>query len=308
MQDTENRHFERRLVLWLSMYLSAPGAVYRYNREFPRRATSNPTEWTHCFVGISGQFPPCLCGRRQTSLDPVKDPLRIPRVLEALSAAWEAQPDLTLPQLYGVLESRGVAWNSTDDEVLDALDALVADVPSRVDAEAPGRYLVETEQPAHRVTLDPWWAAVRPVSGRGSGPAQPTVWRHGAIRRCMVGQPLTVLDADGAVHRFGLVGRISVLADTVDAPTTVTTLTGLRHSDLDGHVYHLQLDGDDHAGTSVLVDRSLWVFDVSRRELHRDRVRWTRLARAEVGEELVVEQQGGAPVRLPVLCRITLLE
>jgi hypothetical protein len=239
----------------------------------------------------------------------VKDPLRIHRVLETLSQAWESQPDLTLPQLYGILESRGIGWSSTDDEVMDVLSALVAERPSILTADAPGRYLVETEQPAHRITLDPWWTAVRPArQGPGSEAPQPVVWRHGGIRRCAVGQPLTVLSATGTVHRFGLVNRITVLAPTVEAIDSAPDLSGLRRSDLDDHVYLLRLAGDEHAGTTVLVDHALWVFDISRRQVHRERMRWSRLVSATVGSELVVDRPDGGLLRLPTVEQVTVLE
>mgnify|MGYP005982897501 CR=1 FL=1 len=239
----------------------------------------------------------------------VKDPLRIPRVLETLAQAWESQPDLTLPQLYGVLESRGIGWNSTDEEVVDTLSALVAERPSRLTADAPGRYLVETEQPSHRVTLDPWWAAVRTARrGPETEVPQPVVWRHGGIRRCAVGEPLTVLSADGTVHRFGVVGRITVLAPTVESVDTAPDLDGLHHAELDGHVYLLRLAGDEHAGTTVLVDHALWVFNVSRRDVRRERMRWSRLVSATVGSEFVVDRPDGARVRLPAVEQVAVLE
>ena len=65
----------------------------------------------------------------------VKDPLRIPRVLDAVRSVWEAQPDLTLPQIYGILETRGIAWNSTDEEVVEVLDALASERPARLPAD-----------------------------------------------------------------------------------------------------------------------------------------------------------------------------
>lgn len=263
---------------------------------------------------------------RAITMGGVKDPLRIPRVLETLSQAWERQPDLTLPQLYGVLESRGIGWNSSDDEVTDVLDALVAERPSHLTSDAPGRYLVETENPQHRITLDPWWAAVRPGrTGRTSrtqdataqdardardarDAPQPTVWRHGGVRRCVPGQPLSMLDAEGTVHRFGLVTRISVLSPTVSSPTDAPDLDGLTHDRLGGHVYLLRLAGDEFAGTTVLVDRSLWIFDVSRREVQRDKVRWSRIVSAAVGAELIVERHGGGLLHLPVVEQVTVLE
>jgi hypothetical protein len=239
----------------------------------------------------------------------VKDPLRIPRVLETLSQAWESQPDLTLPQLYGVLESRGIGWNSTDDEVMDVLSALVAEKPSVLTADAPGRYLVETEQPSYRVTLDPWWTAVRPArQGPEAEAPQPVVWRHGGIRQCAVGQPLTVLSATGTVHRFGLVNRITVLTPEVEAIDSAPDLSGLRQADLDDHVYLLRLAGDEHTGTTVLVDHALWVFDISRRQVRREKVRWSRLVSATVGSELVVNRPDGGLLRLPTVEQVTVLE
>lgn len=259
----------------------------------------------------------------------VKDPLRIPRVLDAVRSVWEAQPDLTLPQIYGILETRGIAWNSTDEEVVEVLDALASERPARLPADltvgsgGSGRFLIDTEQPAHRVTIDDTWAAVRPArSGptpragrkRGSGGSggsvsaempQPTVWRHGGVRTASVGGPLTILDTDGFVHRFGLVSRISA----VDAPAgAVTSLSGLRRDALDGHVYHLQLVGDEFAGASLVVDRTLWLFDVSRRAVDRDSFRWISLVTAEVGEDVRVKLADGTTLRLPELERITVLE
>jgi hypothetical protein len=252
----------------------------------------------------------------------VKDPLRIPHVLDTLRRAWEAQPDLTLPQLFGVMENRGIAWNSTDDELTAALDSLIAERPARLPMEVSStgeRFLVETEQPAHRITLDDSWAAVRPAGrgpGRGADMPQPTVWRHGGLRSCAVGRPLSILDTDGNVHRFGLVSRITgitgITGYTGDAggsgATGVTSLTGLRRRNLDGHVYHLQLAGDEHNDTALVVDRSLWIFDISRRAVDREHLQWTRLVRADLGEEVVIALQDGRTLRLPELSRITVLE
>ncbi|MEL4165038.1 hypothetical protein MTQ16_09435 [Corynebacterium bovis] len=156
------------------------------------------------------------------------DPTRIPAVTRLLRMAWEAQPGLTLPQVFGLLEARGIGWGSTDGEVRAALTDLLdehpyqlrghsaavsaADIPAAADVPAAtdttgaaaaadaaprpgtppderpatlaatlpgplpgprdtpltGRFLVETEQPAHRVTVDPWHVGVRrTVPGTG---------------------------------------------------------------------------------------------------------------------------------------------
>jgi len=240
----------------------------------------------------------------------VKDPLRIPGVLAALGRAWEAQPDLTLPQLYGQLESRGIAWNSTDDEVTTALDDLTADHPARL-ADIPGapettRVLVVTEQPDQRITVDGTRIAVRraPAPGSHGRVPQPVIWTHHGIRRCTVGQPLVVLDSADIPHHLGLVAGLT--AGSADpAPAS---LTGLRRRDLGGHVYLIELDGDELAGTTVLVDRTLWLYDIGRRDVRTDRLSWARLVAGDIGEPLVVALQDGRTLRLPEVTGITVLE
>lgn len=104
----------------------------------------------------------------------VRDPLRIPGVVNELLATWEAVPDLSLAQLWALLEARGVALNSLDEEVVDALRAVRLRHPSSVsfsslvdDATSPpSPVLVEVEGPDRRVTLVP-----RTVPGHSSGGA-----------------------------------------------------------------------------------------------------------------------------------------
>jgi hypothetical protein len=241
---------------------------------------------------------------------PVKDPLRIPGVLAALRRAWEAQPDLTLTQLFGQLESRGIAWNSTDDETLTALTGLADDHPGRL-ADIPGapdrtRVLVVTEQPAQRVTVDATRIAVRrsPAPGTRGRVPQPVVWTHHGIRRCAVGQPLVVLDSSDIPHHLGLVSSLTALEGTA----AVDSLDGLRRRDLDGHVYLLELAGDEFAATTVLLDRTLWLYDIGRRDVRTDHLRWARLVSATVGEPLMVALQDGRTLRLAEVERVTVLE
>lgn len=93
----------------------------------------------------------------------MRDPLRIPGVVNEMLATWEAVPDLSLAQLWALLEARGVALNSLDEEVVDALRAVRSRHPSSVsfsslvdDATSPrSPVLAETEGPDRRVTLVP---------------------------------------------------------------------------------------------------------------------------------------------------------
>ena len=52
------------------------------------------------------------------------DPTRIPGVLDAVRRAWEGQPDLSLPTLFGVLANEGIGWGSTDEDLVTALAAM----------------------------------------------------------------------------------------------------------------------------------------------------------------------------------------
>lgn len=56
----------------------------------------------------------------------MKDPTRIPGVMQVLQQAWEAQPELSFAELFARLEPLGVARNSSDEELLAALHAELA--------------------------------------------------------------------------------------------------------------------------------------------------------------------------------------
>jgi hypothetical protein len=62
------------------------------------------------------------------------------------------------------------------------------------------------------------------------------------------------------------------------------------------------------AGTTVLVDRTLWLYDIGRRDVRTDRLSWARLIAGDIGEPLVVALQNGRTLRLPEVTGITVLE
>lgn len=66
----------------------------------------------------------------------MKDPTRIPGVMRVLQRAWEAQPELSFAEFFARLEPLGVARNSSDEELLAALQAELAVHPW---AFEPGR-------------------------------------------------------------------------------------------------------------------------------------------------------------------------
>ncbi|RRO80514.1 hypothetical protein CXF38_06380, partial [Corynebacterium bovis] len=142
-------------------------------------------------------------------------------------------------------------------------------------------------------------------TGEGSTPAptappQPVAWRYRRIRACRAGEPLVVTDAEGIDHRLGLVARISVIDHTA---TPLTDLTGLRRDALADRTFLILFDD----GSTALVDRSLWVYEVGRRDISHRRLRWRRLSSAAVGAPLVVQQQGAAPATLGTVAEIVRL-
>lgn len=264
---------------------------------------------------------PHLRGR---TLARVKDPRRIPEMVDALTRLWEARPDLTLTQLLSLLETHGAGWNATDAEALGVLRELTARTPANLrdipgaltgtghDSRVAGRYRVGTEDSTGRadqlITLCADRVAVRRIPGSRSDALhtypQPVVWNHGGVRTCAVAHPLVISDSDGAPHHLGLVSSITVLA-TPGEDAGISCLDGLTRSTLTatGAVHLLELDD-----ATVLLDRTLRLFTTARRELHREQLRWTRLLTCSVGSPLRVALPDGGVRELPGLRRITPLE
>lgn len=243
----------------------------------------------------------------------MKDPARIPLVIAELNQTWEAQPDLSLPTLFGLLENRGIGWGSGDRELIEALQALRHEHPVQLrgysraaapsaETEVPGRFLVETESPAHRVTIDPFRVSVRRVTHEKEQP-QPGVWGFERIRRCRAGDPLVLTDTAGIDHRLGVIFRITLINE--DPGAEVATLDGLARLDIEDRVYQLLLaDGD-----SALLTHGLSVFNVARRSLAHRHLKWERLLTATPGKRLRVREAGsGQTVDLGMLEKIIPLE
>ncbi|MEL4212409.1 hypothetical protein [Corynebacterium bovis] len=221
------------------------------------------------------------------------DPTRIPAVTRLLRMAWEAQPGLTLPQVFGLLEARGIGWGSTDGEVRAALTGLLDEHPYQLRGHSAA--VSATDVPAADVP-----AATDATGAAATAPPQPVAWRYRRIRACRAGEPLVVTDAEGIDHRLGLVARISVIDHTA---TPLTDLTGLRRDALADRTFLIVFDD----GSTALVDRSLWVYEVGRRDISHRRLRWRRLSSAAVGAPLVVQQQGAAPATLGTVAEIVRL-
>lgn len=212
----------------------------------------------------------------------MKDPTRIPVVLEELRAVWEGQPDLSLPTLFGILANHGVGWGSEDEELLRVLREMSLRNPPRLSTPLGGRYLIRTESPANRITIDPFRITVR-RQGPGRESTQPGVWHYSTLTRCMVGAPMSVRDIEGIDHRLGVATGIELLDP--DPAEFIGDLSGRSRERWGDEVVHLLLED----GTVLLLGRKLEVFTAHRRDLEHHTLSWTRLIRARVGEGLTVE-------------------
>ncbi len=220
------------------------------------------------------------------------DPTRIPGVLDALRRTWEGQPELPLSTLFGMLENRGIGWGTDDGELLRVLGELERVHPARLpmrEARPAGRYLITTQGPEHRVTVDPHRVIVRRIMPDRRA-AQPGVWDYRAIRPTGPATPLVITDAGGIEHRLGVVRHITLL-DAAPAPE-VTDLGGLRRREVGEAVHLIRLAGGDLA----LLDHGLELFRRGRRSLERESLRWEEVGTCRPGGELSVRLRGGGGV------------
>ena len=219
----------------------------------------------------------------------MRDPLRIPGVLDVLGRVWEGQPDLSLPTLFAMLANRGIGWGATDEDLLRELHAWEVTHPGRLpllDARVTARYLLHTEEPEVRVMVDPWRVIVR----RPGVSAQPGVWAYATLRPASVGGPLVVTSAEGIDHRLGVLRRITLI--DAEPTASVDTLDGVARRDLGDAVHLLRLEDD----TTVVLSHGLDVFAPARRHLEHESRTWETLVSCTPGLPLVVQPPGGGPV------------
>lgn len=224
----------------------------------------------------------------------MKDPTRIPVVLEELRAVWEGQPDLSLATLFGILANRGIGWGSDDADLRRELQRMSVDNPARLPAHPTGRYRIRTESPANLISVDPYRITVRRRTP-GREPAQPGVWHYSELGRCVVGVPMSVRDTEGIDHRLGVVTGIELLDP--DPAEFITELSGRTRENWGDEVVHLTLED----GTVLLLGRRLEVFTAHRRELQQHSHSWRRLLKARAGADLIVELARGGTHNFGVL-------
>lgn len=213
------------------------------------------------------------------------DPTRIPAVLHALQRTWEGQPDLSLPTLFGILANRGIGWGATDEDlvvVLAELERAHPGVLPLIDARVTSRYLLRTQAPAHRITIDPFRMIVR-----RERTSQPGSWAYSGLRPSFVGGPLVVSDEEGIDHRLGVITQITLLDDAPAAE--VADLSGVQRRDLGNEVYLLVLAG----GETVLLSHRIDHFVAGRRSVSHEPIQWEKLLACRSGAPVEIQVPGG---------------
>lgn len=155
-----------------------------------------------------------------STMGKVKDPTRIPTLLDAVRSVWEGQPDLSFGAIVGILENHGMSWGSTDDEILAIAQEIVQQQPPRLTSEllCRGPYVVTTVNPDCRYTINTHDVVV----DRGKG-SPLTAWAYSEIAQSAVGGPLKLVDSNGIVHRLGIVTLISALDSAPDRHLVICT-------------------------------------------------------------------------------------
>ncbi|MDR7328496.1 hypothetical protein [Corynebacterium guangdongense] len=205
----------------------------------------------------------------------MKDPTRIPRVLDALRQVWEGQPDLELAALWGVIGNHGVGWGTDDEALLAVLGEMSATYPARLDdASFPGRLaIIDTQSPARRITVD---GDTRRVSVRArSGDLVPATWLASSLKTVVASAPLILTDGNGIDHRLGVVERIHV----VDKPVPGA-----------GGTWGVLLEREAGQGTDfAVIGHGVRIFRAGRRSVDTENHSFDRLLRVEVGQPLQIE-------------------
>lgn len=219
----------------------------------------------------------------------MKDPTRIPAVLEELRATWEGQPDLNLATLFGILGNGGIGWGTEDDELVAALQRIRHLQPAKIGPTPTARYVLNTSGPEARITIDPFRIVVRRLLPRGQH-TQPGVWDYHTIDRCEVGAPLRITDAGGIPHRLGVVTGIELVSE--QPLRYVEGLTGLTRELIDARVLLIQVAEQ----RTVVLGRKVNIFTARGRELHQEKLAWKTLIQAEAGQPLLIARAGSNEV------------
>ena len=226
------------------------------------------------------------------------DPTRIPKLIDALQRVWEGQPDLSLSALLGTLRNRGAEWGTSDEEVLEILNAMEAEHPSLVRWPAELPLTVQTTAPEHRVTLSGSDVVVRPV---GEGSRMPSAWKATHFRAVGPGRSLIVTDTERIEHRLGVVTLVRALV-LDDVPT----LEGLEQWDVGGARWFVGFED----GARAIIGKRITVWrPEGSRATSQESYKFARIFSCEEGAEMYFAPAGGGEtVSLGRVARVVLVD
>ncbi|OHF37188.1 hypothetical protein [Corynebacterium sp. HMSC074A01] len=226
------------------------------------------------------------------------DPTRIPKLIDALQRVWEGQPDLSLSALLGTLRNRGAGWGTSDEEMLEILNAMEAEHPSLVRWPAETPMTVQTTAPEQRVTLSGSDVVVRPV---GEDARMPSAWKATHFRAVGPGRSLIVTDSEGIEHRLGVVTLVHALD-----PDEVPPLEGLEQPDVGGARWFVGFE--DGARAIVGKRITLWRSE-GRRATSQESYKFARVLSCEQGAEMYIAPAGGGePISLGRVAHVVLVD
>ncbi|WP_151528941.1 MULTISPECIES: hypothetical protein [Corynebacterium] len=231
-----------------------------------------------------------------------RDPTRIPIILEELRRTWEAQPEMPFAHLLLGLSTHGVSATSTDEEVVQALQAVrgqrLPALPSKL-SETDRFVLRFADHPRllslRGNTVVSWQrqsserASRRSAAGSGHAdttprtPLRPSVWTLSEVRRAEVSMPLVLLDTEGMSHRLGVIERIERLADVERSPE------GLHRSERGAGYWCIDVEDD----VRLQLGRELVEFRRGRRTSSTRSYRWEQVLECSLGAPLRVRTAGG---------------
>lgn len=217
----------------------------------------------------------------------MKDPTRIPVVLEALRTAWEGRPDLELASLWEILRNEGVAFGTSDEELLTHLRRMAQKFPPLIDDTAlHGHFaVIDTTSPRRRVTLD---CVEHRVTVRGfDDTLRPATWTGGEIVRLRTGMPAVLRDHDGTDHRLGVVESMRLY----ERPLTIR-LDGRHRRDMGDEVYGVITHTEDTVSL-VIISHRLEVLRAQRRHIDTETYKFEEIVACAAGKALKIRRHPG---------------
>lgn len=195
-----------------------------------------------------------------------------------------------------MLQTKGLSWGSTEEELLMLLDEVSSRHPALITAAPASPTVIATSSPRMTVTLSGGTVIAR----SGDDPRRmPGLWRYSGLRPAGPGRPLVITDEEGTEHRMGVVELMTVI-DAARAPGTAF----LEQTEV-GSARWLILFED---GSRAVLGQRLRMWTTAGRETELEIIPWRAVAVVPGGEMEVAPAGGGKTRRLGPVAAVWLLE